>query len=113
MQKDIAQNPFTLSFKRIPLVPFPSITDIFEQSIEHILGLTSLKRKYHKALKESHSGESFYDTVLNVMNCKYNVSGMDHIPSEGGVIVVANHPLGGIEGVILGSMLGQKEKTSE
>jgi len=110
MQRDIAQNPFTLTFKRIPLAPFPSITDIFEQSIEHILGLTSLKRKYHKALKESHSGESFYDTVLNVMNCKYDVSGMDHIPSEGGVIVVANHPLGGIEGVILGSMLGQKRK---
>lgn len=48
MQKDIAQNPFTLSFKRIPLVPFPSITDIFEQSIEHILGLTSLKENIIK-----------------------------------------------------------------
>lgn len=108
MQRNIAANPFSLSLNRISHIPFPSIVGIMEQGIERVLGLSNLKRKYHEALKQSHSGESFYDTVLNVMNCDYDVKGLEHIPSDGGVIVVANHPLGGIEGVILGSLLGQK-----
>lgn len=108
MQRHITTNPFSVSLNEISHVSFPSITGIVEQGIEKALGLTQLKRKYHEALIQSHSGESFYDTVLNVMNCKYDVSGIDHIPNDGGVIVVANHPLGGIEGVILGSILGKK-----
>jgi len=107
MHHNVSLDPFALSLNADSKLPFPSLFSFFEQNIEKTLGLSQLTSAYQESLKQSHSGESFYDTVLNVMQCSYEVHGEEHIPKEGGVIIVANHPLGGIEGVILGSLLGR------
>ena len=106
MQKDLQADPFALSFGNTLSIPFPSIGSLIERTIEDALGLTEMSSLYTQAMAKNQVQDSFYDTVLNTMNCTYEVKGLDLIPKEGPVIVVANHPFGGIEGVILGSLLG-------
>ncbi|MCS7078860.1 MAG: lysophospholipid acyltransferase family protein [Chloracidobacterium sp.] len=50
---------------------------------------------------------AFFEAVLEALNVKYHVldSDLARLPATGPVVVVANHPFGGIEGIILTSML--------
>lgn len=50
---------------------------------------------------------AFFEAVLEALNVRYHVldSDLARLPATGPVVVVANHPFGGIEGVILTSML--------
>ncbi len=50
---------------------------------------------------------SFFDQGLDVLGVSYHVNDEDlvRIPSEGPVFLVANHPFGGVDGLILGSLL--------
>lgn len=58
---------------------------------------------------EQKEGECFSDCILKGMNVKINLSDEDiaRIPKTGPVVVVANHPFGGIEGVVLMSVLNK------
>ena len=107
MHKDLPSDPFTLTLTDALNIPFPSIGSFIERAIEDILGLTELSSLYAHAITENTVQDSFYDTVLKTMNCTYEANGMEYIPKDGPVIVVANHPFGGIEGILLGSILGR------
>lgn len=72
-------------------------------AVEYILGLTPLARKYDQRPDHS-SPEMFLDYTLNSLGCRITMDGQDLgavLPESGPVIVVANHPFGGIEGVAL------------
>ncbi|WP_395802989.1 lysophospholipid acyltransferase family protein [Daejeonella sp.] len=60
------------------------VNDVFEKA-EHLQGMT------------------FIDKILNIIgvSIEFDETELKHIPKEGGFIVVANHPYGGIEGLIL------------
>ncbi len=53
---------------------------------------------------------AFTHSVLNDAGIKYNISKPDlvKIPSEGGFIIIANHPYGGVEGLILLDAISEK-----
>ena len=56
-----------------------------------------------------YQGREFADHLLKNMNITINVSPeqLDNIPKEGGFVVVSNHPFGGIEGVMLLSVIAK------
>jgi len=69
---------------------------------EKLLGLDSMARAYD-SFKPSPTPESFATKVLAYLNIGYEIAGgkLTSIPASGPVLVVANHPFGGIEGFLL------------
>lgn len=53
-------------------------------------------------------GVDFLDAVLNFLDIKINIEGIENLPDNGLYTFVSNHPLGGLDGVAIGSMLGHK-----
>ena len=78
--------------------------------IENITGkrkLLSLYKNYQ--LKDRHP-KNFWTDVLNLMQIKIvNKSSIPlHIPESGSLMIIANHPFGIIDGLILCSLVSEK-----
>lgn len=89
----MSTNPFRLT--RLPGV-IASVT-------ERLLGLTNLARHYDQRPRGA-SPEAFLDYTLKALDCQIALDGQDLsavLPEQGPVVVVANHPFGGLEGVAL------------
>jgi putative hemolysin len=80
----------------------PRITLLTEVS-----GLKRLERFYN-AIDDLHDLE-FVDAVFRNLELEMDVSSedLDHIPKEGGLVFVANHPYGAIDGLALVKVLGR------
>ncbi len=52
----------------------------------------------------------FNDAVLKRLNTSVNVIGLCNLPEKEGVIVASNHPLGGLDGMVLIKAVSQKRK---
>ncbi|TCS41383.1 lysophospholipid acyltransferase family protein [Reinekea marinisedimentorum] len=88
-----ASNPF-----KLPIQP-----TWLANTAEAMLGLKPLAQAY-EARPEQGSVEGFLDYTLSALGCTVRLDGKaleEVIPESGPVIVVANHPFGGIEGVAL------------
>jgi putative hemolysin len=72
--------------------------------IERALGLTTLNRLYRQAPE---SGSRFWDAALDALDVRYDLADADlaRIPRSGPLVAVANHPFGGLDGLILLSVL--------
>lgn len=78
--------------------------------VEHLVRLNKLNKIVSEGRSvEEREGQCFSDRILEGMNVKVNLSEEDlaRIPKTGPVVVVANHPFGGIEGVVLMSILNK------
>ncbi|WP_333913972.1 lysophospholipid acyltransferase family protein [Vibrio coralliirubri] len=82
-----------------------------ESVVEWATGLSKLDRLYQDRPNELSSFEFMHHT-LSALNIDYSVSSgtTENIPEEGPVVIVANHPLGAIEGVILADLVGSVRK---
>ena len=73
--------------------------------VEHAVGFPKLDRIIHEARELQASGKqpAFIPAVLEGMRIRVDLdeADLDNIPKTGPVIVVSNHPFGGIEGVVL------------
>ncbi|RDL45626.1 hemolysin [Marinomonas piezotolerans] len=78
-----------------------------ESVVEWATGLAKLDRLYQKRPKALSSIE-FMRYTLRSLDIEYDISlgSVDTIPKEGPLVIVANHPLGAIEGVILAELVG-------
>ncbi len=83
-----------------------SLQTLLTEAGERALGLRPLRDLYERA-RTAADGASFFTRILEELEVKYDVSDVDlsRIPRTGPVIVVANHPFGAIEGIVLGEML--------
>jgi putative hemolysin len=79
--------------------------------VECLLGLDRLNRAYARFCSRmettrASSAEAFH-LALETLGVSYALRSADHakIPATGPLVVVANHPFGGIEGLILGDIL--------
>ena len=79
--------------------------------LDYILGFTAVNRLYSESISYSDEKKkiSFFDAVLKKINVEFEVLPRDlvRIPREGPLLVVANHPFGGVDGLALGSLLSK------
>ena len=75
--------------------------------IEKVLYLSEINDFLEK--HEDKTGLAFNDEILEYLNFSYVASKKDRdkIPSEGRLICVSNHPLGGIDGCVLVKMISE------
>jgi putative hemolysin len=76
--------------------------------VERVLGLNALSRCYESAPKNG-STEDFLLGVLDHLEVKLKpvdrFNALENVPKEGPLLIVANHPLGGLEGVAITKLL--------
>jgi putative hemolysin len=90
------------------LTPFRRLNEAIESWLERILGLHYLEILYER-LAETTGSTEFLEKVLEAFSIRYDVGAeeLSHIPPEGSAVVIANHPFGAIEGVIMAQLLGK------
>ncbi len=78
---------------------------LIQKPFEDFLGITKLNSAYDYLLKNT-SG-NFYERAIEAVGIDFEIDDADFkkIPREGPLVVVSNHPLGGVDGIILGAVL--------
>lgn len=92
--------------------PLPEVCNRWvEAALEKTLGLSRLDRLY-RALPPSSGHEEFLQVVLDLFNITYTVNQHQEtaLPAEGPAVLVANHPYGGLDGVLLAHHLLKQRK---
>lgn len=82
------------------------------QPVETLLAVDKINRiysRYHEKVDHCKAPREYFRLALKALRVDYHVMAADwrKIPRQGPLVVVANHPFGGIEGVILGAVLLQ------
>jgi 1-acyl-sn-glycerol-3-phosphate acyltransferase len=79
--------------------------------------LNYIKRKLHEDavndclwINRNKYGLEFNQACLDFVGATVSWEGLENIPANGGVIVAANHPLGGLDGMALVHAVGQRRK---
>ena len=78
---------------------------------ETMLGLKKLDR-YYRQKNGEYDTDEFIRYTLETLDIKYSVltGELNNVPETGAAIVVANHPFGAIEGVILAELLRRRRR---
>ncbi|VAW62198.1 Putative hemolysin [hydrothermal vent metagenome] len=87
-------------------LPMPSRYRWLASAGERLLGLNQLDSYYQQRQKNMNSRD-FLRYTLNRLGVDYTISSgsYDSIPRQGPCVIVANHPFGAIEGVMLAELL--------
>lgn len=81
---------------------------LLQNALEPVLRTRDLNACYRELRKRRATGPgSFFDAGLAVLGIEYRVArdDLERIPKEGPVFMVANHPYGGVDGLVMGSIL--------
>ena len=77
------------------------------RSIENMTGRISLIKKAKDYENEVAAGRDFWEVIIEKYGIQLDVldGSLENIPKEGPVVVVANHPYGILDGLMLGYIL--------
>jgi putative hemolysin len=96
--------PFSLGFSKASQNPIiRKLLRLIESPIEKALSLEALNREYNRASSSPGFEDNFPRVALEHLGIRYNLDeeSLARIPKEGPVVIVANHPFGGIEGIVM------------
>ncbi len=90
----------------------PILKKILIRSIEYLTGQPKLFKLYKTYQEKPERWKSFWDGCVNLLKLRINISNidLDNIPATGPAIVVANHPFGVLDGLVLSWIVSQKRK---
>jgi len=85
-----------------------SASRIMINIFERLLAITRLRSLY-RSIQTCPNEVPFAEKALEMLNCSYELEpdDLNNIPKEGSCILTANHPFGGIDGLILISVLSK------
>ena len=88
----------------------PILKKILIRSIEFLTGQPKLFKLYRRYQENPNLWKSFWDGCVDLLKLKISISNSDleKIPSTGPAFVVANHPFGVIDGLVLSWLVSQK-----
>ena len=88
----------------------PILKKILIRSIEFLTGQPKLFKLYRRYQENPNLWKSFWDGCVDLLKLKISISNLDleKIPSTGPAIVVANHPFGVLDGLVLSWLVSQK-----
>ncbi len=80
------------------------------KTIEQITGKRKLEKLYQNYALNSENPHSFWNDIINILEIKIKNCSKSpfSIPEKGPLVVIANHPFGIIDGLILCSLVSQK-----
>lgn len=93
-------------------VPNAHVPDFIIRYLEHITHV-----KQMNAFLQAHTTERDYDfinlVITEELGCSASIEGTQNIPTDGKpVIFVSNHPLGGLDGMIIAQMIHESRESS-
>jgi putative hemolysin len=79
---------------------------LIAEPVERLFSLSALNRIYSDLVPEANES-TFFATALRRLRVGYDLAAEDiaKIPTVGPLVVVANHPFGGLDGLIMGDIL--------
>lgn len=85
------------------------------RGVERISGSRRFQRLYEEWRAEPKAGQGLFTSSIAKLGVRERlVSGdLDNIPATGGVLVVANHPYGIIDGLLLGHLVSQRRRDAK
>jgi putative hemolysin len=85
------------------------IANSFIRVMEKVTGQPKIKKIYFDYVDDERPRELFWSDALERLNISYNAKKERHadIPKTGRLLVIANHPFGVIDGLILCSIIGK------
>lgn len=66
-----------------------------------------LNKDLHELTMKEKKGVDFFTHFLTMKGLSYQLHGTENLPKEGRYIIAANHALGGLDGIVLISAMGQ------
>jgi putative hemolysin len=99
--------PFKLK-GQLALAKIPKLNSIIESSVEKLTGLHRLDQMYLQ-LPPTENDIDFLKLTLDLFKIDWHipVNELNNIPAEGPAIIVANHPFGALEGILMAYILRQ------
>jgi putative hemolysin len=87
----------------------PALRRIAIRTIERLTGQPRLKRIYLANQRHPRVGETFWDAAVRrlELQVEYDETRLRAIPAVGPVVVVANHPFGVLDGIVIGHLVGR------
>lgn len=94
---------------KAPNAKVPDFLIRYLERITHVKEMNAFLRKYPDL-----RGYEFMDRVIHEeLGCSASIEGTEHIPTDGRpVIFVSNHPLGGLDGMIIAEMIHESRQQS-
>jgi len=81
----------------------PRLRRFLIRAVERMSGQPYLKRLYDQHRANPRDGESFWDAAIRLLELRiaYNEDGLQHVPRVGPLVIVANHPFGVLDGIVI------------
>lgn len=81
----------------------PRLKRLVIRAVERMTGQPHLKRLYNENRTSPRDGETFWDAAVRLLklHVRYDAEALAAVPREGPLVVVANHPYGVLDGIVM------------